>query len=100
MRNVPVFASPEHAPDFNHPRLNVMRSAFVLFVLSVISGVAQDAAKPDPADASHRLRDQTDKAFAKWDSTVSPGCALSVMQDGQIVYKRGYGMADLDHDVA
>jgi CubicO group peptidase (beta-lactamase class C family) len=94
------FASPEHAPDFRHPRLNVIRSAFVLFALSVISGVAQDAAKPDPAAASSRLRDQTDKVFAKWDSTVSPGCSLSVMQDGQIVYKRGYGMADLDHDVA
>jgi CubicO group peptidase (beta-lactamase class C family) len=78
----------------------MIRSAFVLFVLSVTSGVAQDAAKPDPADASRRLRDQTDKVFAKWDSTVSPGCALSVMQEGQIIYKRGYGMADLDHDVS
>ena len=77
----------------------MIRSAFVLFVLLVISGVAQEAAKPDPAAASRRLRDQTDKVFAKWDSTVSPGCALSVMQDGQIIYKRGYGMADLDHDV-
>ena len=76
------------------------RSAFVLFMLSGISGVAQDAAKADPAAASRLLHDQTDKVFAKWDSTVSPGCALSVMQDGQIVYKRGYGMADLDHDVA
>jgi CubicO group peptidase (beta-lactamase class C family) len=28
-----------------------------------------------------------------------PGCALSVIKDGQIVYKRGYGMADLDHDI-
>ena len=58
----------------------MIRSAFILFVLSVISGVAQDAAKTDPAAAS-RLRDQTGKVFAKWDSTVSPGCALSVMQD-------------------
>jgi len=33
------------------------------------------------------------------DSTVSPGCALSVMKNGKIVYERGYGMADLDHNV-
>jgi CubicO group peptidase (beta-lactamase class C family) len=78
----------------------VIRSAFVLCVLSVISSVAQDRAKPDPDAAARRLHDQTDKVFAKWDSTVSPGCALSVMQEGQIIYKRGYGMADLDHDVA
>jgi CubicO group peptidase (beta-lactamase class C family) len=40
-----------------------------------------------------------DKVFAEWDSTVSPGCALSVIKDGKIIYKRGYGMADLDHDI-
>ncbi|PYT22945.1 MAG: hypothetical protein DMG57_33630 [Acidobacteria bacterium] len=57
------------------------------------------AAEPDPGAGSRSLRDQTDKVFAKWDSTVSPGCALSVMQDGRIIYKRGYGMADLDHDI-
>jgi CubicO group peptidase (beta-lactamase class C family) len=94
------FASPEHAPDFSHSRLNVIRSACVLCVLSVISAVAQETAKPDPAASARGLRDQTDKVFTKWDSTVSPGCALSVMQDGQIIYSRGYGMADLDHDVA
>jgi CubicO group peptidase (beta-lactamase class C family) len=42
---------------------------------------------------------QVDKIFAKWDTAKSPGCALSVMKDGHIVYKRGYGMADLDHDI-
>jgi CubicO group peptidase (beta-lactamase class C family) len=47
---------------------------------------------------SRSVHEQVDKVFAKWDSTLSPGCALSVMKDGQIIYKRGYGMADLDHD--
>ena len=41
------------------------------------------------------LEVQVDKVFAKWDSTVSPGCAVSVIKNGQIIYKRGYGMADL-----
>jgi len=40
-----------------------------------------------------------DHIFEKWDNPASPGCALSVMKGGYIVYKRGYGMADLDHDV-
>lgn len=78
----------------------MIRYALVLFALPVISAVAQNTAAAEPqAAASRRLRDETDKVFAKWDSTMSPGCALSVMQDGKIVYKRGYGMADLDHDV-
>jgi CubicO group peptidase (beta-lactamase class C family) len=43
---------------------------------------------------------QVDRIFERWNKPTSPGCALSVMKDGQIVYKHGYGMADLDHDVA
>ena len=39
------------------------------------------------------------KLFAKWDKPDSPGCALGVYKDGQIVYKRGYGMANLNDDV-
>jgi CubicO group peptidase (beta-lactamase class C family) len=42
---------------------------------------------------------KVDELFAKWDRTDSPGCALSVMRGGKIIYKRAYGMANLDHDV-
>ena len=42
---------------------------------------------------------QVDKAFAKWDRADSPGCALGVYRGGQVVYKRGYGMEDLNEDV-
>jgi CubicO group peptidase (beta-lactamase class C family) len=42
---------------------------------------------------------KVDEVFAKWDRTDSPGCALSVMQGGKIIYKRAYGMANLDYDV-
>jgi CubicO group peptidase (beta-lactamase class C family) len=37
--------------------------------------------------------------FAEWDKPTSPGCAVGVMKDGRIIHERGYGMADLDHDV-
>lgn len=43
---------------------------------------------------------QVDRIFAQWDKTDSPGFALAVSQRGQIVYSRGYGMADLDHNIA
>jgi len=71
--------------------------AAILFFLAIASAAAQDSASPkQPTDRV--LHEQVDKVFAKWDSTTSPGCALSVMKDGHIIYKRGYGMADLDHD--
>ncbi len=45
------------------------------------------------------LSARVDKVFEQFDKPGSPGCALAAIKDGQIVYKRGYGMADLDHDI-
>jgi len=42
---------------------------------------------------------KVDKLFVRWDRDDSPGCALAVVKDGQIVYKKGYGMANLELDV-
>ena len=42
---------------------------------------------------------RVDELFSEWSNTHSPGCALAVIKDGQIIHKRGYGMADLEHDV-
>jgi CubicO group peptidase (beta-lactamase class C family) len=40
-----------------------------------------------------------DALFKPWDMPGSPGCAIGVAQDGVLVYSRGYGYANLDHDV-
>lgn len=52
-----------------------------------------------PAAAADEKTDRVDALFAKWDSTVSPGAALAIIQDGEIIYERGYGMANLEHNV-
>jgi CubicO group peptidase (beta-lactamase class C family) len=44
--------------------------------------------------------DKVDAVFARMSSTTSPGCAVAVMREGKIIFSRGYGMANLDHDVA
>ena len=51
-----------------------------------------------PAAADEKT-DKVDKLFAQWDKTVSPGAALAIIKDGKIIYKRGYGMANLEHRV-
>jgi|Deesub1362B_J571_1020462.scaffolds.fasta_scaffold00288_6 CubicO group peptidase (beta-lactamase class C family) len=45
------------------------------------------------------LTKKVDKLFSKWDSTMSPGAALAIIKNGKIIYERGYGMADLEHNV-
>ena len=48
---------------------------------------------------SPEMAAKVDKVFEKWNRTDSPGCALGIYKDGQIVYKHGYGMANLNDDV-
>jgi CubicO group peptidase (beta-lactamase class C family) len=45
------------------------------------------------------LEAQVDEIFAAWESPDSAGCAVSAMRDGAIIYKRGYGMANLEYGV-
>lgn len=49
----------------------------------------------DPAQNNEQ---HIDKLFAIY-SGKSPGCAVGVAQKGKAVFAKGYGMADLEHDV-
>jgi len=46
-----------------------------------------------------KISNQLDKLFSEWDRKDSPGCALGVISKGKFIYKRCYGMADLEHGV-
>jgi CubicO group peptidase (beta-lactamase class C family) len=41
-----------------------------------------------------------DRLFKTWSKADSPGAALAVLHDGKIILERGYGSADLEHNVA
>lgn len=45
-------------------------------------------------------RRQVDSVFAPFDGTNRPGCSLAVGRFGTPVYLRGYGMSDLQHNLA
>ncbi len=49
--------------------------------------------------AADETTDKVDKIFAQWDTTTTPGAALAVIKDGQIIYKRGYGMAKIEDGI-
>jgi CubicO group peptidase (beta-lactamase class C family) len=40
-----------------------------------------------------------DAIFAPWDKPGSPGVALAVLHEGRIIYERGYGRANLEHEI-
>ena len=43
--------------------------------------------------------EEIDQLFKPWDRADSPGCALAVMDQGEIIYSRGYGSAQLEYQV-
>ncbi len=53
-----------------------------------------------PAVNADEYTDKVDSLFDKLDSTQTPGAALAIIRDGRIIYKRGYGMANLDLGIA
>ena len=59
--------------------------------LLVVATIAH-ASDPSPAEV--------DAIFADYDNTTSPGCSLGVVRDGELIYKRGYGMANLEYGIA
>jgi CubicO group peptidase (beta-lactamase class C family) len=74
------------------------RSRF--FALVLLSALVQPTMwSQTAATQAERPSEQVDKLFEKMDRTISPGCAVAAMRDGKILYQRGYGMADLDHNV-
>ncbi len=42
---------------------------------------------------------QVDQLFALWDRPGSPGAAVSIARDGEILYSNGYGFANLEYDI-
>ena len=63
---------------------------------SLIFALASSSFAQESKDAR---TEQVDKIFAVWDKPDSPGCALAIIKDGRIIYKRGYGIANLEHNI-
>ena len=45
------------------------------------------------------LEAKVDQLFAEWNRSDSPGAAVAVTRDGEVIYKNGYGMANLEYDI-
>ena len=63
----------------------------------VVFGLGLLISSPD--SVSQSLNSQVDALFSEWDSDASPGSALGIVKDGKLVYSKGYGIADLEHDI-
>jgi CubicO group peptidase (beta-lactamase class C family) len=42
---------------------------------------------------------QVDQLLSPWDRDDTPGAAIAIVQDGEVIYKRGYGIAQLEYAI-
>lgn len=63
----------------------------ILFLLLVMSASPLSAQEPSAA--------AIDSIFARFQQPEMPGCVLGVIKNGDLIYQRGYGMANLDYNI-
>jgi CubicO group peptidase (beta-lactamase class C family) len=72
----------------------IIHRTVTVILFPLIFSYSASAQRTSPVDWN-----QVDSLFAQWDKHGSPGCALGIFANGEIVYTRGYGEANLDHNI-
>lgn len=79
----------------SHPRRS--RELFLRLIVTAAAALTMVASVRTRQAASPPV-DRVDAIFAKWTATT-PGCAVGVRRGGAHLLEKGYGMADLEHEV-
>jgi CubicO group peptidase (beta-lactamase class C family) len=74
--------------------------AVVVFCGASFGAFASSTPSKLPHDATGSAKQKVDELFAPWSEPEHPGCAVGVLRDGKMLYSRGYGLADIEHDAA
>jgi CubicO group peptidase (beta-lactamase class C family) len=70
-----------------------MKQTKITYILVLILGLAITV------NGEAEKIDRVDQLFRQWDRQDSPGCAVAIIKEGKIIYKKAYGMADLERNV-
>ncbi len=74
------------------PKQLMKQLVFLVIILWVASGFWACSPSSD-------VTSKVDALFASFNKTDSPGCVVVVVKNGEVVYKKGFGMANLDYDI-
>jgi CubicO group peptidase (beta-lactamase class C family) len=78
--------------------LPVVRPASVRFTV-LIPLLVLALAPPVSSQEPESERDRVDRIMADYSGTETPGAVVAVVRNGQIVFERAYGMANLTHGI-
>lgn len=78
------------------------RSSFILPIVMAlaVSMTAFSQTVPVAAPAGNpSLESRVDALFSKWNTLDSPGAAIAIVKDGLVVYRKGFGCAQLEYGI-
>ncbi|MDQ3755625.1 MAG: beta-lactamase family protein [Acidobacteriota bacterium] len=76
-------------------RARLAFSKLLILMLSCLTLASAPLTVENPSEITKKV----DALFAQYDKPNSPGCALGVIRDGRLIYARGYGLANLEHNI-
>lgn len=81
-----------HQPPFT--RLTNIARTLALSLVALMAPTANALADPRP-----EVSEQIDELFAMWDTTTTPGAAVIVTLNGEVIHREGYGLAQLEYGI-
>jgi CubicO group peptidase (beta-lactamase class C family) len=78
-----------------------MKKLKFLIIVIILSGLIIGISADDKvkSEKSLTLEEQVTKLFDKWNNPASPGAAVAVIRDGMVVYRNGFGCAQMEYNV-
>jgi len=73
-------------------KLDTIARAIAVLILALCAGCVSGP-RVNPAALSRSI----DELFASWNKPDSPGCAVAVIKEGEVICERGYGCANLEY---
>jgi CubicO group peptidase (beta-lactamase class C family) len=67
-----------------------MRKCFLSLILCSLSNFSFGQFKASQA---------IDSIFTEWNKANVPGCALGIIKDGELIYSKGYGLANMEYNI-
>ena len=77
-------------PVLFHRFLKLITLSVVLFMISC---------EPAHMQEQDDLTKRVDKLFRQWEKEGKPGASVAIIKDGEVIYKQGYGLANLEYDI-
>jgi len=69
----------------------------ILFIYCSFSSTK--AQEIEQIEMSKSIENQIDLIFKEYDNSATPGLSVGFMQNGKLIFSKGYGMADLEHNI-